>query len=94
MGALPSAVLAGDPGHPTHDRIATDAVCIPSDAKTRPHVNVRCELAKEPLEYEGVKEMMFKVWWTLYMVDKEPEDFFILNSYTIRRENDNGEANG
>ena len=47
------------------------------------HINVRCQLATKPLEFDGTKEMLFRIWWTLHLVDKEPESFYIASSYTM-----------
>jgi hypothetical protein len=48
------------------------------------HVHVQCEMATQPLEFDGEREMMFRVWWTLHMKDDEPKSFWILNSFTMQ----------
>jgi hypothetical protein len=48
------------------------------------HINVRCEMANQALEFDGEKEMLYRVWWTLHMKDEEPKSFWIMNSFTMQ----------
>jgi hypothetical protein len=48
------------------------------------HINVQCEMAKQATEFDGEKEMMFRVWWTLHIKDEEPKSFWIMNSFTMQ----------
>jgi hypothetical protein len=47
-------------------------------------VAVECEMAIKPYEGAGLKEMFYRIWWKLRMNDKDPEAFYIMNSFSVK----------